>query len=144
MNTYNNTRRTNHQKRKSARIWTYRKTTLKTLTEFTKHYPIFRNNIRSFYRSARIKIRRLTSKLYNHVRCTFFTYIRKYTKNSREKLFIHSPPKSNILNQERYPYAQHEPRINQKDKQPDNRLRTLLKKTNTMDIRGSLQTRSHK
>ena len=41
-NPYNNIRRTNRQKRKSARIWTYRKNKLRTLTELTKHYPIFR------------------------------------------------------------------------------------------------------
>ena len=92
INTYNNTRRTNHQKRKSARIWTHRRTTLKTLSESTKHYPIFRNNIRSFFRSTRIKIRRLTSKLYNQVRRAFYTCKRKYTTNSRENYSSNPPP----------------------------------------------------
>ena len=128
INTYNNTKRTNHQKRKSARIWTYRKNTLRTLTELTKHYPIFRNNIRSLYRSIQIKIRRITSKLCNQLSRAFYTKLKKYTQGSREKLFIQHPPKSNIPNQTIHPNTQHEPRKNLIDKQPDNRLRTLLKK----------------
>jgi len=128
INTYNNTKRTNHQKRKSARIWTYRKNTLKTITETTKHFPIFRNNIRSLYRSALIKIRRITSNLYNQVSHAFYKKIKKYTQGSRENLFIRHPPKSNIPSQKIHPNDQQASRKNVADKQPDNRLRTLLKK----------------
>ena len=126
-NNYNNTKRTNHQKRKSARIWKYRKNILKTLTQLTKHYPIYRHNIRSLYRSTRIIIRRITNKIYSQLRRTIYTKIKKYTQNSKEKLFIRNPNESNKHNQKTPPQTKHEPKRNQKEKQPDNRLRTLLK-----------------
>ena len=84
INTYNNTKRTNHQKRKSARIWTHRKNTLRALTELTKHYPIFRNNIRSLYRSIQIRIRRITSKLCNQLSRTFYTTIKNIPKTAEK------------------------------------------------------------
>ena len=126
INTYNNTKRTNHQKRKSARIWTYRKNTLRTLKKLTKHYPIFRDNIRSLYRSIQIKITRITSKLYKQLSHALYTKLKKYTQGSREKLFIQSPPKPNTLNQTFHISTQHEPRKTLLDEQPDNRLRTLF------------------
>ena len=128
INSYNNTKRTNHQKRKSARIWTYRKNILRTITKTTKHIPIFRSNIRSLYRSALIKIRRITNKLYNQVSHAFYKKVKKYTQGSRENLFIRHPPKSNIPNQTIHPNDQQASTKNIADKQPDNRLRTLLKK----------------